>query len=350
MFNNTENSHESSLIKYCQYGQMTDPRSEDEYLSDLPDDISNICAVTQAQLIHYMTRPHCGLEPAEWKYIKSVNPFTSFSVLKTLKSTPHNKLTIDRPLIQRLESSCTGESILLATFLKHKGYSARLRTGFMINTWTGPKSKDFWAPFLKYHKELDTIAIPPQSEFQPMLKSCIEKNKYYEHWVVEYWDDKLKKWRLLDCRPEFLQGQGYEVDYFVSPKYFEYSWEAWNRIKTPEFSEERYEPYLKESQLFNDGRSWIRKQLLFDFYNLLNYEGAICFGSELSNFITDKKYSELSEEEILELDGLANLLSDSPNVDQICEYYLNSNTLRFKEVEDDKYAFIREKLNMYNNN
>ncbi len=60
-----------------------------------------------------------------------------------------------------------------------------------------------------------------------------------------------------------------------------------------------------------------------------------------------KKYSELTPDEIQELDELADLLSQTPSIKDLVNFYINSKTLRLESVEADTYSFVYKYLNLH---
>jgi hypothetical protein len=108
---------------------------------------------------------------------------------------------------------------------------------------------------------------------------------------------------------------------------------------------------MRESKTFNqaqyaewplDGRSHIRSQLLFDFYNLLNHDlaGYDDQTGETFGFIKGQKYEDTSPGELQELDALAELLIQRPTKHELIEFYEKSKTLRLDSAETDPYSFL----------
>jgi len=54
----------------------------------------------------------------------------------------------------------------------------------------------------------------------------------------------------------------------------------------------------------------------------------------------EKDYDSLTDVEILELDNLASLMSKSPSVSEIIDFYNTSKTLKIQSIEEDEYSFI----------
>jgi hypothetical protein len=57
-------------------------------------------------------------------------------------------------------------------------------------------------------------------------------------------------------------------------------------------------------------------------------------------FVKERKFEEISEEELEEPDRLADLLAREPAVEELVAFYRASNTLRPKAVEDAPRSFV----------
>jgi hypothetical protein len=91
--------------------------------------------------------------------------------------------------------------------------------------------------------------------------------------------------------------------------------------------------------------------MLWDFYSLLNHDIAGYDKSAWPDddsttaerdayaFVKEKKFEDVSPEELAELDALARLLSKDPAVDELVEFYRNSKTLRLPTIDSDAYSF-----------
>ena len=164
-------------------------------------------------------------------YEEDLFPTASSMLCELLRK--NNEYRVDRKAEDKIHVTCRGQAILLASILKAKGYSARVRSGF--------------APYIKY----DGIN--------------------YDHWITEAY---------LGMRN--------------------------NKYKTEEI-------YYASDPATLGLKASIRG-LFYDFHSLMNDE--IIF-LHLPKYIQDKKF-ELSEEEYIELDKLAELLLEpDKNFDKI---------------------------------
>jgi len=275
---------------------------------------------------------------SEWNFARADHDIKD--ILDTLKVKGDSILGINRELKDRIFGACTKESIFSTSMLRAKAIPARIRVGYFTNLYSGEKALEFWRNVNNYAN-----TTPHDSaqfdEYTLYMKSV---NKSIEHWVTEYWDKEKQEWRIIDIRPEYLHSYGLDVDYHLPDEYFEFAHEAWQKINNPEFINDAY----SEGEL--DGKSHIRYQMLMDFYSLLNHDvpgifddnGKDISGSENNNEIKflKKRYDDLNEIEIEELDDLAALLDKKPSVDELIEFYNNSSTLKINSIENDQYSFI----------
>lgn len=165
-----------------------------------------------------------------------------------------------------------------------------------------------------------------------------ELDHHIEHWICEYWDQSQGKWGLLDANNTFLKAHSdIDVDFHLPRRYFEYSCEAWQKIRgSTSFNPDQY---AEDRQ---DGRSHIRSQLLWDYFSLLNHDiaGYDETTEDTLDFVKKRKYEEISAQETQDLDALAKLLSQDPNVDELTKFYHKSATLTIESAEKDHYSFV----------
>lgn len=323
---------------YTKYGRLTDPQENEYLLKELPDDFEQMCKIANLQSVHHTMMSQWKIPRSEWKIAKADHDIKD--MLDTLKVKGNGKLSVDRELQDRIFGACTKESIFSTSMLRAKGISARIRVGYFTNLYSGEKALDFWRNVNNYANTTpyDSVQF---DDYTLYMKSV---NKAIEHWVTEYWDQENQGWRILDIRPEYVQAYGLDVDYHLPDKYFEFGYEAWNKINNPEFINDTY----SEGEL--DGKSHTRYQMLMDFYSLLNHDVPGIFdddGKDISGKENNeeikflrKKYDSLSEIEIQELNGLADLLDKNPSVEELIIFYNNSSTLKMDSIEQDPYSFI----------
>jgi hypothetical protein len=270
-------------------------------------------------------------------------PPRMIDILSALEQRPPNNIFEYRPVEQRIIVACMLESHLLAGMLRYTGFPARIRAGYFKNVrGNADVVISFWEDVSRAKGvEQELLEQDPAAWKQAMnqiAQQQIDDNHYIEHWICEYWDEAEKRWRLLDANNTFLlASSGIEVGFHLPPEYFEYAFEAWKKMRKDEnFNPDQY----KEWPL--DGRSHIRQQLLMDFFNLLNHDVA---GEDQPTpdekaFIKEKKYEELTGEELDELDALADLLASDPGKIKLVTFYRESKTLKLEGAERDVYSFV----------
>jgi hypothetical protein len=334
---NEKRSQKGSL-NYTEYSRLTDPGDNEKMLKNLPDDIEQMCDIANVQSSHITMLSQWKIPRSEWRLARADHHIKD--ILDTLKVKGTGKLTINRKLNDRILGACTKESIFSTSMLRAKGIPARMRVGYLTNLYSGKKAVAFWRNVNKYGRPVPADSI----EFDQYTLYMKKINKAIEHWVAEYWDAGQDTWRIIDIRPEYLQSYGLDVDYYLPDEYFEFGYEAWQKRDHPAFENDAY----SEGDL--DGKSHIRYQMLMDFYSLLNHDVPGVFddtGKDISSSEDNeeirflrKKYEALSQEEIKELNELANLLRQEPSIEELLDFYYKSSTVKINSMMKDPYSFV----------
>lgn len=147
---------------YTNYGEYR------EYFKSLPNDLKELTFLINNQYIHRIVLFRSYLHSSK---LKDEYPWYNYrshdDILLTVPSITAELFRLDsRGFTNQRENkdkviiTCRYASILLASILKSKGYSARVRSGFG-----------------KY----------------------FDKDKYIDHWLVEYYSIEDKKWILVDA-------------------------------------------------------------------------------------------------------------------------------------------------------
>jgi len=341
-------SNGSSQSQYLSISRFTDPKDMSVMLDKLSDDIISICEIAEQQMVHHNLLVYHNIP---YRRNEGFPPYMPRLLEKLKEDKPHN-IYDKRSIKNRLVSSCIVESHFLAGLLGHKNIPARTRAGYFKDVSVNPKHiTNFWEKNFRGRGVMgDLLANDPkgwEKWVDSITGSQIDVNHYIEHWICEYWDKEMNKWRILDANTTFLKAAcGIEVGYLLPDKHFEYSFDSWKKMR----SDNNFNPdqYREDEQ---DGRFHIRKSMLYDFYSLLNHDIA---GVDIPNgdgreFLY-KSFNEVSTEELKELDQLANLLSINPSVLELIEFYKKSATLQLKEVENDPYSFISKAEKNQNEN
>jgi hypothetical protein len=331
---------------YTSLSSLTDTGDYSAMLDKLPDDVTGICEIAKRQTIHHNLFGFFGLSGSQINKMKRIWPPEMKKFLQALGEMEPKNLYEDRELSKRIVGACISESHFLVGLLRHKHIPARVRPGYFKDI---REKKDhilkFWRKALKTRGVMGDLLREDPGKWQQVVDTLTQKkndvNHYIEHWVCEYWDKDMKKWRLLDANNTFLKAHSdIDVVFHLPRKHFQFAHEAWIKMRsTVNFNPDQYaeEP--------RDGRSHIRSQLLWDFYGLLNHDlaGHTKETRDSWTFIKDKKYAELTTPELEELDMLAGLLAVNPSREELTAFYLDSETLRIDSAEKDPYSFVYKK-------
>ena len=281
---------------YKQTSLYTDLGLYKNFMKNLPDDINELCILQRKQIIHPVVfdipnirkQSNCFWDDmtkvpiTRLDYEDDLFP-TAISMISELlrKDKTYN---VNRKAEDKIHVTCRGEAILLAATLKAKGYSARVRSGF--------------APYIKY----DGVS--------------------YDHWITEYYDEIKQRWVLVDA-DEHCPDHEMEFDLNDIPRNkFIFGAEAYLGMRTGKYKTE--EIYYASDPATLGLKASIRG-LFYDFHSLMNDE--IIF-LHLPKYIQDKNF-ELSEEEYIELDNLAELLLEpDKNFDKILDIWNNVSKFR----------------------
>jgi hypothetical protein len=340
---------------YLNQSRFTDPGARSAMLDELPDDVEGIARVAENLTVHHNLLPYHEVPVASWSEMIRPWPPEMSSLLAVLNERGPGNLTDPRRIEDRIVSACMLESHLLAGMLRHRGIPVRMRAGYFRNVNVNPSHVlDFWEMTLRARGiERELLEKDPErwrEEIRAYTQAQIDVDHRIEHWVVECWDGDRKIWRILDANTTFLEASsGLEVDYNLPRTYFEYAWEAWRTMRNAEdLDPDRYAEWPQ------DGRSHIRSQLLWDFFSLLNhdiagYDTARWQGDDPTSaerrayaFVKERSFEQLSDQELVELDLLVELLSREPTREELVAFYRDATTLRLETAELDQYSFARE--------
>lgn len=214
---------------------------------------------------------------------------TASSMLHELLRKDNNYCN-ERKAEDKIHVTCRRQAILLASILKAKGYSVRVRSGFA-----------------KY--------------VNPSLA------KAGDHWITEYYDVQKEKWILVDADMYFDEEtlNDYHIDFNllnIPREKFIFGAEAYLGLRNNKYKNE--EIYYASNPLTLGIKAALRG-LFYDFHSLMNDE--IIF-LHTPKYIRDKNF-ELSEEEYLELDELATLmLNVDSNFEKLLEIWESNEKFR----------------------
>ena len=281
---------------YKQTSLYTDLGLYKDFLKNQTDDIDELCILQRMQIIHPIAYSNPDIRKQDkcfWGNMTKV-PITRLDYEDDLFPTAISMISEllrkdknyhkNRKAENKIHVTCRGEAILLAATLKAKGYSARARSGF--------------APYIKY----DGVS--------------------YDHWITEYYDETKQRWILVDADehcPDHEMGFDFND---ISRDKFIFGAEAYLGMRNGKYKTE--EIYYASDPATLGLKASIRG-LFYDFHSLMNDE--IIF-LHLPKYIQDKNF-ELSEEEYIELDKLAELLLEpDKNFDKILDIWNNEPKFR----------------------
>lgn len=260
---------------YKRTSSYTDLGLYKDFAKALPDDIDKLCVLQRMQIIHPFVFYDSNIRNQEkcfWGNMTKI-PITRLSYEDDIFPTAQSMLgellrkdknySGERKTEDKIHVTCRGQAILLASILKAKGYSARVRSGF--------------APYIKY----DGVN--------------------YDHWITEYYNEQLKRWVLVDADEHCPKHEmGFDLNDIPHNKFI-FGAEAYLGIRNKKFKDEEINYTSNPPAL---GLKASIRTLFYDYHALMNDE--IIF-LHLPKYIIDKNF-ELSEREYKELDELAHLL------------------------------------------
>lgn len=278
---------------YKQTSVYTDLGLYKDFAKQLTDDIDELCILQRMQIIHPVAFNNPDIRKQEncfWGNMTKV-PITRLDYEDDLFPTAISMISEllrkdkryykERKAEDKIHVTCRGEAILLASILKAKGYSARVRSGF--------------APYIKY----DGIS--------------------YDHWITEYYDKNKERWILVDADEHCPDHEmGFDLNDIPRDKFI-FGAEAYLGMRNGKYkTEEIY--YASDPATL--GLKAALRGLFYDFHSLMNDE--IIF-LHLPRYIQEKNF-ELTEKEYIELDNLATLLlNPNENFDKLLDLW-NSET------------------------
>ena len=293
-----ENKSEiNQLIQfYKKTSQYTDLGLYKDFATSLPNDISELCYLQRIQIISpYDINKIVNKKNTfygDMTQIPSERPISEDDVFTTAQSIISELLRRNpdyskhRLAKEKIHIECRGQAILLTSILKAKGIPARCRSGFV---------------------------------------DYIHNNGIYvAHWIVEYFDENLSKWILVD--PDmFYPGINISFDLCNVPNAkFICGAEAYLKIRNGTFKDENLLYNAYPEMIGIDAAIRI---MFYDFYSLLNNEIILQF---VPKYIAEKKF-KLAEIEYAELDVLAKLLlNPNENFKELCCMYEKNN--KFQKI------------------
>ena len=251
---------------YASHGVMTDPRDLAPHLAQLPEGLPELCRVVQGLLIHPLQTELYGvtLTPTQRK---EVNIRPAAEMLRLALKLDPRPLTEQRPPNERVVGNCRDHALLLCAFLRQQGRPARTRCGY--------------ARYLSADLVMD-------------------------HWITEVWIPQADRWLQVDPQIDNLQAQAHKLTFNpadLPPDQFLSAAEAWVACRAGKAKSGTFGFNRKLR-----GWNFMRNKLLLDLAALNKIE---LLASDGWWDLSSKKEEEISPEEHLLLDHLAQVINES---------------------------------------
>lgn len=277
----------NNVSMYTNYGTYK------EYFKSLPDDLEELTKLINIQYIHRVVLFRSYLKNDK---LKDEYPWYDYrshdDVLLTVPSITAELFRLDNRGFTNLRENkdkviitCRYASILLASILKAKGYSARVRSGFG-----------------KY----------------------LYEDRYIDHWIVEYYNEEENRWIFVDA--DVINSAKFKnyKNTDINRSYYFTAAQAWLAVRS---GRENVDKFLHGNYI--KGLDMLARSLFYDFHSLMNDEISYLF---FPTFIDEKKeFFTLGVDELKEFDDLATLmLNPDENFDEL--RYLFDNDKRFRAI------------------
>ena len=276
---------------YKQTSPYTDLGFYRDFANRLPNDIKELARLQRMQIIHPIIIWN-SLQDGWWDDLTKVPKTsivfeddifpTAMSMLAELLRRDKN-YSVDRKVEDKIHVTCRGEAVLLASILKAKGIPTRVRSGF--------------AEYLR-HDEI-----------------------YYDHWITEYYSYDKNRWVLVDADNQWGDTKiDFDLNDIPRDKFL-FSAEAYLNLRNNKMKENEI---VYASDPVTIGLPATIRALFYDFHSLMNDEIIFDF---VPRYVLEKNFN-LTEDELKELDELANLMLEPDN-----------NFKKLQEIWDNNLKF-----------
>jgi hypothetical protein len=268
------------LDHYLSFGMYTYPGLYQKKLkNDLPNNIRDVGFLLRKQIIHRTTlvAGNTGTN-ADMRYGDMARvPWyrqpeddilvTAAAMLAELYRRDERGFIKSRAEKNKLVLTCRFVSILMASILKSKGISARVRAGHTPNHDVGEKLK---------------VSI--------------------DHWINQYWSKEENKWITIDVDASFNE-HNYD-SYNLSEGDFDFPADAWLDIRAGKKNENIF-----WNASTDRGLIVVLWSLFYDFHSLMNNEITYIYGPKCGYGNKDR-FKKMTKLELEEIDNLAFLMQD----------------------------------------
>lgn len=284
------------LEHYRETGPFTFAGAYREYFRSLPDDLPTLGRLVCSQIIHRVTLAEgntnanasllygdMGRYP--WYRMRCEDDIflTAPSMAAELFRLDSRGFVPDRQVEHKLVLTCRYVSVLMSAILKAKGIPARSRAGF--------------APYFRQGASMD-------------------------HWVNQYYCEAQGQWVTFDA-DGFYEENGMPLTQYDMPEgSFDWAANAYLAVRRGQVDGRKF---LYADCCGTCGLPALVRYLLYDFHALMNHEITYTF---LPAYM-DGRLGKLTEEELRELDRLAELLTEPDrNFTDLCRLWEQGRKFR----------------------
>ncbi len=267
---------------YREFSVYTNPGLYEDFLKkDLPNDIKEIGNLIRKNIIHRTTlvagnvgtnadKKFGDMTKVPW-YRQPEDDIlvTASAMLAELYRRDKRGFVKDRKEKDKLVVTCRFVAILIASILKSKGISCRVRSGN--------------APYFDMGK-LGKVSA--------------------DHWINQYWDSKQKRWITIDVDGSWSLNENFDP-YDLPEGKFDFPAGVWLKIRNGKDDPNRFWNAKPEKGLIV-----VLWSLFYDFHCLMNNEIIYIYGPS-NNFGNPEKFAKLSEKELKTIDELARFMQNT---------------------------------------
>ncbi len=263
------------LEHYLKTGTYTYAGPYGEYFRSLPDEVDEIGHLVCAQVIHRVTLREGNTNANDklqygdmtrfpWYRMRCEDDIlmTAAAMTAELFRLDERGFVPDRRTEDKIVVTCRYVSVLMSAILKARHIPCRSRSGF--------------APYCQPGKSMD-------------------------HWINQYWNAKEERWVTFDA-DGFYDENGMNLgQYDIAEGKFDFAARAWLDVRGGKVDGSRF--------IYADGHGTcslkaIIRALFYDFHSLMNDE----ISYQFQPCYIDGKFEQLTEQDLAELDMLAELL------------------------------------------
>ncbi len=177
--------NEEILNFYRVQSKISDPGKYTKYYSDLPDSISELCKIVQNTFTHVfwiMNKENYGITLHDIVALgRDPNVELNFrnieEKLEKYFNIDESTFTETRSQIDKVVGNCRDFALLLVSMLRYKGIPARVRSG----------AGRYFFPD--------------------------DPNRFEDHYICEYWDEKDNLWHMVDPQIDEVQRQALKLTF-----------------------------------------------------------------------------------------------------------------------------------------